>query len=141
MNVLFLCVANSARSQLAEGLARKAFGAQHRFFSAGSKPSKINPYAVRALAEVGIDASEQFSKRMEDIDLPSIDLIITLCAEEVCPLVPGKTRTLHWPFPDPAGDHGSETDKIERFRAARDSISKKLEELSTLFRDPAATHE
>lgn len=131
MNILFLCVANSARSQLAEGLARKIFGDQHRFFSAGSIPSKINPLAVKVLQEIGIDTSEQFSKSTADIDLQNIDLIITLCAEEVCPVVTAKVKKLHWPFKDP-GTAGTEEEKLESFRRTRDMISAKLQEPGSL---------
>jgi arsenate reductase len=131
MKILFLCVANSARSQLAEGLARKFFGDRHEFFSAGSSPSKINPLAVKVLQEAAIDTSGQFSKSTDDIDLQSIDLIITLCAEEVCPVVTAKVKKLHWPFKDP-GTAGTEDEKLESFRRIRDIISAKLQELESL---------
>lgn len=127
MNILFLCVANSARSQLAEGLARKHFGDRHNFFSAGSKPSKINPMAVKVLQEIGVDTSGQFSKSTDDIELQTIDLIITLCAEEVCPVVNAKVKKLHWPFKDP-GTAGTEEEKVESFRKIRDLILAKIQE-------------
>jgi arsenate reductase (thioredoxin) len=126
MNILFLCVANSARSQMAEGLARQMFGDRHEIQSAGSRPSHVNPYAVKALAELGIDASSHTSKSVDDIDLSRIDLIITLCQEEVCPVVPGKVKRLHWPIADPAGHNGNEEEQLARFRAAREEIASRL---------------
>jgi arsenate reductase (thioredoxin) len=129
MNILFLCVANSARSQMAEGLARQLFGSEHIIQSAGSQPSHVNPFAIKALAELGIDASSHRSKSVDNIDLSKIDLIITLCQEEVCPVVPGKTTRLHWPIADPAGHEDEEDAQLERFRVARDMILQKLRSL------------
>ena len=101
--LLFLCVANSARSQMAEGIARQLAGDRLPIQSAGSAPSRVNPLAVRALAEIGIDASGQRSKSVDEIDRSTVDTVITLCAEEVCPVYLGSARRLHWPLPDPAG--------------------------------------
>lgn len=126
MNILFMCVANSARSQLAEAIARKRFGHIHTFQSAGSKPSRVNPFAIRVLNEEGYSVDSLISKSVDNIDLQAIDLVITLCAEEVCPVVPVNVKKLHWPFPDPAGDTGSEEEKLARFRSARDAISDRL---------------
>jgi arsenate reductase len=130
-SILFLCVANSARSQLAEGLARKRFPGL-RIQSAGSRPSRVNPYAIEALAELGIDANRHVSKSVQDIDPTTVDLVITLCAEEVCPLFLGKAERLHWPIPDPASEDPSiSPDQLrERFRAARDEIKRRLETLA-----------
>ena len=100
--ILFLCVANSARSQMAEGLARRIFGDRSEVISAGSQPSKVNPYAIEAMAEIGIDISGHRSKSVDAIDPAGIDLVITLCAEEICPVFPGRLRRLHWPISDPA---------------------------------------
>ena len=86
--LLFLCVANSARSQMAEGLARARFGERARVQSAGSAPSSVNPLAVQAMAEVGIDISGQWSKRVDTIDPATVDTVVTLCADEVCPVFP-----------------------------------------------------
>ena len=91
--VLFLCVANSARSQIAEGLARRLAPRGTSVYSAGSEPGTINPLAVRALAEVGVDASAQQSKGLDAIPLDEIDLVVTLCAEEVCPLFPVRSAS------------------------------------------------
>jgi arsenate reductase len=125
--VLFLCVANSARSQMAEGIARSLAGGRLPIQSAGSAPSRVNPLAVQALAEIGIDASTQRSKSVDEIDRATVDTVITLCAEEVCPVYLGAARRLHWPLPDPAGhDEGSEA-SVERFRTVRDELARRIE--------------
>jgi len=129
-SILFLCVANSARSQLGEGLARQLFPG-FRIQSAGSRPSRVNPHAIEVLAERGIDASTHTSKPVSAIDPASVDLVITLCAEEVCPAFLGRAERLHWPIPDPANDDPSLTpeDLQARFRVARDEIARRLEVL------------
>lgn len=128
--LLFLCVANSARSQMGEGLARQMFPGL-RIQSAGSRPSRVNPYAIEVLAELGIDASSHASKSVQDIDPATVDLVITLCAEEICPLFLGQAEHLHWPIPDPASaDSSLRPDQLrERFQAARDEIRRRLEAL------------
>jgi len=128
-SILFLCVANSARSQMAEGLARMMFGDRARVQSAGSAPSRVNPHAIEVMQELGADLSSHTSKSVEAIDPASVDVVITLCAEEVCPVFLGKARRLHWPIPDPAGDDPTLTreDLLARFRTARDTIRGKLE--------------
>lgn len=137
-SVLFLCVANSARSQMAEALARRLFGEEVRVQSAGSAPSTVNPYALRALAEVGIDASGQASKHIESIDPDSVDLVITLCAEEVCPVFLGEARRLSWAMPDPdrrpaPGEaEPSDEERMRRFREAREAIAGRLAVLAAL---------
>lgn len=130
--LLFLCVANSARSQMAEGLARRLFGERAIVQSAGSRPSRLNPLAIAAMAEIGIDIATQHSKSVDSIDPASVDIVITLCAEEVCPLFLGKARRLHWPIPDPASDDPEldETQRLARFRAARDAIRQRLDSLA-----------
>lgn len=130
-SVLFLCVANSARSQMAEGLARKKFGQSVRVQSAGSRPSFVNPYAVEVMREVGVDLSTHTSKSVDGIDPASVDTVITLCAEEVCPVFLGQATRLHWPLPDPASAEAMPREvMLERFRAARDAIQAKLEDLA-----------
>ena len=99
--LLFLCVENSARSQMAEGLARGLFGDSICVQSAGSQPAGVDALAVAAMAEIGIDISGQTSKSVGSIDPPSVDTVITLCAEQVCPVFPGKVQRLHWPIADP----------------------------------------
>jgi arsenate reductase len=132
-SVLFLCVANSARSQLAEALARARFGERVRVQSAGTRPSQVNPYAIAALAERGVDAAGQRSKAVTTIDPTTVDLVVTLCAEEVCPLFLGAAARLHWPIDDPASADPSLTGEelLARFRRARDEIDARLAELTT----------
>lgn len=126
--ILFLCVANSARSQMAEGLARRRFGTDVEVLSAGSRPSKVNPYAIEAMSEVGIDISGHHSKSVDDVNAASADLVITLCADEVCPVLPGRVKRLHWPIPDPASDDPTlmPEQMRMRFRSARDDIRARL---------------
>lgn len=128
-SLLFLCVANSARSQMAEGLARSMLGPAVRVQSAGSQPSTVNPFAVDAMREVGIDITSHHSKSVDTIDPASVDTVITLCAEEVCPVFLGKAHRLHWPVEDPASTDPSLTREqlLARFRTARDAIRAKLE--------------
>lgn len=122
MRILFLCVANSARSQMAEGLARALLGPEVDVLSAGSAPARLNPLAVDALNELGIDISHQRSKGVESIEPAGIDLVITLCADEVCPVFLGRARRLHWPLPDPATSDAAP----QRFREVRDELKKRI---------------
>jgi arsenate reductase len=127
MNILFMCVANSARSQLAEGLAKAMFGNQASFYSAGSTPSKVNPLAIKVLKEISVDITGHSSKSVEDISQKDFDYVITLCAEEVCPLFLGKAKKLHWPFQDPAGETNPDLAEIN-FRRIRDLIKARLDQ-------------
>jgi arsenate reductase len=126
--ILFLCVANSARSQMAEGLARLLFGDDVPAQSAGSEPGTVNPYAIEVMQELGVDLRTHHSKSVQSIDPESVHTVITLCAEEVCPVFLGKVRRLHWPVPDPAGgDPGTPREEVlARFRAVRDTIRARL---------------
>lgn len=137
IHLLFLCVANSARSQLAEGLAKSLFGDKAHIESAGSVPSGlVQPWAVEVLKEVGIDISQNTSKAIDDLPsdfLNRLDYVITLCAEEVCPVLPSKAQKLHWPIPDPA--HVAEAQKAEAFRAAREAIQNHLSEFRRKLMD------
>ncbi len=128
-DILFLCVANSARSQMAEGLGRMIFGDRVTVQSAGSEPSIVNPCAIEVMRELGIDLSSHRSKSVHDIDPATVDTVITLCAEEVCPAFLGQARRLHWPIPDPASPDPSipREEMLRRFRTARDSIRDALE--------------
>lgn len=128
MRILFLCVANSARSQMAEGLARQRFGDRAEIASAGSRPTRPNPFAIEAMAERGIDISGHTSKSVDALNAADFDYVITLCAEEVCPYLPGKTTRLHWPIADPASDDTSLTAETmrARFATARDQIDARL---------------
>lgn len=129
--ILFLCVANSARSQIAEGLARAAFGPEVRVQSAGSRPASVNPYAMEVMRELGIDLGAHHSKSVETIDPADVDLVITLCDEEVCPVFLRSVPRLHWPIEDPASSDPAFTraQMLERFRRARDEIRTRLDEL------------
>lgn len=128
-HILFLCVANSARSQMAEGLARSMYGSKAVIASAGSRPSRVNPYAIEVMKEAGIDLASHTSKSVDNVDPANVDVVITLCAEEVCPVFLGNARRLHWPIPDPASDDSSldRDEMLARFRTARDTIRGKLE--------------
>lgn len=127
--ILFLCVANSARSQMAEGLARAAFGDRIQVQSAGSHPSTVNPLAVAALAELGIDISAHRSKSVGSIDPATVATVVTLCAEEVCPVFLGQAVRLHWPLPDPAAAQGTDEERLASFRLVRDEIRRRLPSL------------
>ena len=137
--ILFLCVANSARSQMAEGLARNLLGGRVEVLSAGSQPTKVNPYAIEAMREVGIDITGHRSKSVDEIDTAQLDLVVTLCADEVCPVLAGGARRLHWPIPDPASpDPALSPEELrQRFRSARDQIRARMEILATLLDLPA----
>ncbi len=123
-SILFLCVANSARSQMAEGLGRMIFGDRIPVQSAGSEPSRVNPYAIEVMREIGVDLATHRSKSAATIDPSTVGTVITLCAEQVCPVFLGKARRLHWPIPDPASDDPSisREQMLARFRKARDAI-------------------
>lgn len=138
-SILFLCVANSARSQMAEGLARHLFGDAVRVQSAGSEPSRVNPFAIKAMAELGIDLGTHSSKSVQTIDPNGVDLVITLCAEEVCPVFLSRAPRMHWPLQDPDRKHEDLTDeeRLQHFRVARDQIRARLEVLAALRDVPA----
>ncbi len=124
--ILFLCVANSGRSQMAEGIAKSLWGDQALIQSAGSKPSTVNPFSIKALAEIGIDISGQYSKSVADIDPATVDTVITLCAEEECPVFLGKAERIHWPLPDPGKGAATDEEKLQSFREVRDEIKRRL---------------
>ena len=126
MNILFLCVANSARSQMAEWLARSMLGQGHNIQSAGSIPSgEVHLNAVIAMDDVGIDIRNQFSKSIDKLDkefIDNLDYAITLCAEEVCPVIPSKAKSLHWMNEDPVNINYSEQQLKSSFAKTRDNI-------------------
>lgn len=124
-HVLFLCVANSARSQMAEGLARALAPTGVKISSAGSQPSLVRPQAVAVLLEMGIDISGQASKGVDEVS-GEVDAVITLCAEEVCPVWLGGARRLHWGLPDPAGAGESPDEELQAFRRVRDELHTRL---------------
>jgi len=121
--ILFLCVANSARSQLAEAIARD-LAPELDVWSAGSEPTHVRPQVRRVLAEGGFDDKGLRSKSMFEVEMDEIDVIVTLCRQEQCPVLPGKKRHIHWPLPDPAS--APEEEKDEAFRATRDELIRRL---------------
>ena len=125
-HILFLCVANSARSQMAEGIARSLAPADVRISSAGSEPTRVRPQAIRAMEEVGIDLTGHSSKGMDQVDGAPPDVVITLCAEEACPAWLQPTLRVHWPLPDPAGAGSTPEEEMEAFRSARDELMARL---------------
>jgi len=137
-SILFLCVANSARSQMAEGLARSLLPADVRVQSAGTRPGTVNPFAVEVMSELGIDLGSHRSKSVDTIDPTSVDTVITLCAEEVCPVFLGQARRLHWPIADAASDDPalSRAQFLARFRTARDQLRARIEVLVALLDVP-----
>lgn len=134
--ILFLCVANSARSQMAEGLARDIFCDEVAILSAGSKPKGVNPYAVRVMNEINIDISGHESTAVTDVDPQGVDVVITLCAEEVCPAFLGEAMRYHWPLEDPDTDQALDDDEmLARFRARRDEIKQRLTDFALRWPD------
>ena len=128
-DLLFLCVANSARSQMAEGLARQLFGQNVRVQSAGSHPSSVNPLAVTVMQEIGIDISQQTSKSVDMVYAYAFDTFITLCRQEVCPIFLTSARQMHWPLTDPATGPLDQDARLQCFRDVRDEIAKRLKSL------------
>jgi len=124
--ILFLCVQNSARSQIAEGVARFLAPPGVTVSSAGSSPAFVRPLAIQVLKEIGIDITTHRSKAIEEIDSGSVDAVITLCAEEVCPVFPGGVVRLHWGLPDPAKASGDDETRLNAFRATRDELFRRL---------------
>jgi arsenate reductase len=120
--VVFLCVHNSARSQMAEGFARALAPTGTEIWSAGTAPGKVHPGAVEVMLEVGIDISAQHSKGLDDVPWREADTVVTLCGEanEACPALAAKVRKLHWGLPDPAA--AAEPVRLQTFREVRDEI-------------------
>ena len=120
--LLFLCVANSARSQMAEGIARALLPQDVGVWSAGSKPTAVRAEAVAVLREIGIDISEQRAKGIEAVPLDRIDTVVTPCSGNACPVLPGTTRSLHWEIADRATVEGTDAARAKVFRSARDEL-------------------
>ncbi|MEN0063605.1 MAG: aminotransferase class V-fold PLP-dependent enzyme [Myxococcota bacterium] len=125
MRILFMCVANSARSQMAEGWVRALSQPDVTVYSAGSDPAPLRPEATAVMAEVGVDLTGQASKSSFDVSEP--DVVITLCDEEVCPAYPDRVERLHWPLPDPNAVTGSRTERLDAFRTTRDQLRARIE--------------
>lgn len=127
--VLFLCTGNSARSQMAEGYLRYAAGDHFEPLSAGIEPKGVNPLAVEAMNEIGIDISHQKSKDVVSFLGQYIPYVITLCddAKERCPIFPRTFKFLHWGFDDPAAAKGSHEEKLGVFRRVRNEIAQRID--------------
>ncbi len=125
--VLILCTGNSCRSQMAEGVLRHFIGEKFEVFSAGTKPSSVNPTAIAVMKEIGIDISGHRSKHVDEFKGQKIDCVITVCdhAKGSCPIFPGG-RLMHWPFPDPPHDKEMNQENLEEFRKVRDMIVEKF---------------
>ncbi len=135
MNILFLCVANSARSQMAEGLAKEILGPSFNIESAGSVPSgKVHPGAIHAMKKRGFNIEGHSSKSVDDLPkefLDNLNYVITLCAEEACPVYISPAEKLKWTFPDPAGVEESLIES--RFDEVLEGIESKLKEFKNTF--------
>ncbi len=127
--ILFLCAANSARSQMAEGIARSVAPPGLRVWSAGSSPTRVRPEAVAVLREIGIDISRHRSKGVAEIPASEVDTVVTLCGEEACPVFPGRAARLHWGLPDPAAVAGAEEQRLAAFRRTRDELRRRITDL------------
>jgi arsenate reductase len=132
--ILILCTGNSARSQMAEGLFRHEFrhesGARTEVHSAGTHPTSVRPEAVEVMNELGSDISGHWSKSVDEFRGREFDFVITVCdnANAACPVFPGNTRRLHWPFEDPATVTGTLSVRLDTFRRVRDQIHAKVRE-------------
>lgn len=127
--VLFVCTHNSARSQLAEGLLRSIYGDYYESYSAGTEATKVNPFAIKALEEIGIDASGHRSKTVQEYAKDEFDVVVTVCdhAKETCPFFPNGKKFFHKSFEDPSRVEGSDDKKLEAFRLARKQIREWIE--------------
>ena len=127
--VLILCTATSARSQMAEGILRWLGGEGYQVFSAGTVATRVNPFAIRVMDEIGVDIRGQYSKTYEQFIGQPFDAVITVCddAAETCPFLPGQYHRIHWGFPDPAAVEGDEA-KLQAFRSVRDGLIEKFRE-------------
>src|SRR5688572_9170900 len=128
--VLILCTANSARSQMAEGLLRHGAGGRFEVESAGTKATQVRPEAIQVMREIGIDISGHRSKTVDEFSGQSFDHVLTVCdnAKESCPIYPGHGNRLHHSFQDPAVVEGSDDKRLEAFRKVRDEIREFLKE-------------
>jgi len=126
--VLILCTGNSARSQMAEGLLRFLGGTRYEVFSAGTKPSGVNPLAIEAMRESGIDISAQRSKSIAELTGDTFQTVITVCdnAAAECPVFPGVPDRVHWSLPDPAAVSGTREEKLAVFRRVRDELASRI---------------
>jgi len=128
IRVLFLCTHNSARSQMAEGYLRSTVGSGYEVASAGTEPAHVNPFAVRAMQEMGIDISGHTSKGIKPLLGSVWHYVITVCdhANEHCPIFPFPSQRLHWGFSDPSQATGTEEERLQVFRQVRDELFLKI---------------
>jgi arsenate reductase len=128
LKVLFLCTENACRSQMAEGLVNHDLDRQVQAYSAGIKPSQVNPRAIQVMGELGIDISQQRSKSVDEMKGEQFDLVITVCdkAAAQCPMFPGNAEILHISFPDPAQATGTEEEILAVFGRVRDELRRQL---------------
>jgi arsenate reductase len=128
LKILFLCTENACRSQMAEGLVNHYLAGKAQAFSAGVSPGRVNPNAIRVMAELGIDISRHRSKSVSEFEGQDFDLVITVCdkAREQCPFFPGAARMLHVSFTDPGQATGNETEILAVFRGVRNEMREKL---------------
>lgn len=136
--VLFLCVHNSARSQMAEAFLNHVCPGQFAAESAGLSPGRLNPVVVRALAEVGLDIAGKATQDAFSLVQAGreFDFVVTVCSEADvagCPIFPGRATRLHWPFPDPSGFTGTEEERLARTREVRDAIKRKVDAFCETF--------
>ena len=131
MNILFLCTGNSCRSQMAEGWARQMGHPLFEIQSAGIEAHGKNPRAIAVMQEAGLDISTQESTKVTDRMLEQADLVVTVCghADEHCPVLPAATNKEHWPLNDPAKAEGTEEEIMAVFRASRDDIKSRVQDL------------
>ncbi len=129
--IMFLCTANSCRSQMAEGFAKEYGKGIVEVYSAGLMAAGVQKRAIAVMREIGIDISQQQSKEIDADLLRKMDIVVTLCghAEETCPLTPPAIRRIHWPIQDPVGTVGTEEQIMKKFRLARDEIKEKVQDL------------
>lgn len=128
--ILVLCTANSARSQMGEGLFRHESEGEYEVASAGTRATLVRPEAIKAMAEIGIDISSHRSKAVDEFDGQNFDYVVTVCdnARDNCPIFPAATERIHWSFEDPAAVEGSEEDRLNAFRRIRDQIHAKVKQ-------------
>ena len=125
--LIFLCVANSARSQMAESLALTSAPDGWRIFSAGAAPTLVHPLAVEVLREIDIDISKARSKGLDAVPIDEADFVVTLCEDQVCPTVPQNAERLDWALQDPAEIGDQIRFQLDAFRVTRDEIKQRLE--------------
>ncbi|MFS0654913.1 arsenate reductase (thioredoxin) [Bacillus sp. 179-C3.3 HS] len=131
-SIYFLCTGNSCRSQMAEGWAKKHLGNEWKVYSAGIEAHGLNPNAVKAMKEIGIDISNQTSDLIDQNILQNADLVVTLCgdAADKCPMTPSHVKRVHWGFDDPAKAEGTEIEKWAFFQRVRDEIGDRLKQFA-----------